>query len=60
MRSILLPALLLLASLVSSLAFSSCASNDGGSGDGTYTAPPTLSPVDTTTRMQNQFREWRN
>ncbi len=60
MRSLRLPALLLLGSLVSTLALSSCASGGGGSDDGTYTAPPTLSPVDATTRMQSQYREWRN
>lgn len=60
MKSLLLPALLFLGSLVSVLALSSCASKNGGGGDGTYTAPPSLSPVDATTRMQSQFREWRN
>ncbi len=59
MKSLVLPALLLLSSLASLLGLTSCASNSGSSsGDGTYTPPPTLSPVEATDRMRSNYREW--
>lgn len=48
----------LLSTLVAPLLLSSCASKSGGSGDGTYTPPPTLSPADATERMRSEYREW--
>lgn len=58
MRSIFLHALLLLSSLTSLAGLTSCASNGGAAGDGTYTPPPSLSPVDATERMRSEYREW--
>jgi hypothetical protein len=56
----LLSFFLVLAGLCSSLTLGSCNSTSGLNEDGTYTAPPTVSPVDATTRMQSEFRNWRH
>jgi hypothetical protein len=60
MKSILRLALLVVFSTIATLAFSSCQARRGGgaSTDG-YTPPPTMSPVDATDRMRDQFRQWR-
>jgi hypothetical protein len=59
MKSLALSALLLISALTASFGLTSCASNSGGAaGDGTYTPPPTLSPVDATDQMRSQYREW--
>lgn len=60
MKSLVLHALLLLSSLASMVGLTSCASNGGNAaGDGSYTPPPTLSPVDATDRMRSQYRDFR-
>lgn len=59
MKSLLLFALLVISALTASFSLTSCASNGGASaGDGTYTPPPTLSPVDATDQMRSQYRDW--
>lgn len=59
MKSLALSALLLISALTASFGLTSCASNSGrAAGDGTYTPPPTLSPVDATEQMRSQYREW--
>ena len=59
MKSFVLHALLLLSSLASVAGLTSCASNSGSrAGDGTYSAPPSLSPVEATDRMRSNYREW--
>lgn len=58
MKALLPLSLCLLSTLVAPLLLSSCASRSGGSGDATYTPPPTLSPVDATDRMRSEYREW--
>ena len=57
MKSLFLSVLLILGSLGSMVGLTSCASNSGGAGDGTYTAPPALSSVDATDRMRSQYRQ---
>jgi hypothetical protein len=56
MKSLFLSALLILASLATSISFTSCVSNSGSSGDGTYTPQPALSPVDATEQLRSQYR----
>lgn len=59
MKSLFLFALLVISALTTSFGLTSCASNGGASaGDGTYTPPPTLSPVEATDRMRSNYREW--
>lgn len=59
MRSIFLHAMILLLALTSVAGLTSCASSGGSAaGDGTYTPPPSLSPVDATDRMRSEYREW--
>ncbi len=55
MKSLFLPLLCSLTCLAAALALTSCASK--GSDDG-YTPPAKLSPVDATTRLQDQYRNW--
>jgi hypothetical protein len=50
--------LLVFSSLVAPLLLSSCASKPGSPGDGSYVAPPTLSPADATDQMRSKYREW--
>lgn len=57
MKSLFLLGFLVLSSLATSACLTSCASS-GGTGDGTYSAPPSLSPVDATDRMRSEYREW--
>lgn len=60
MKSLFLFALLFVSALTASFGLTSCASNSGSAaGDGTYTPPPTLSPVDATDQMRSQYRDWR-
>ncbi|MBL9158152.1 MAG: hypothetical protein JNJ70_11800 [Verrucomicrobiales bacterium] len=60
MKSFVLHALLLLSSLASTIGLTSCASNSGNAaGDGTYTPPPSLSPVEATDRMRSHYRDFR-
>lgn len=59
MKSLLLSALLLIPALTAGFGLTSCASNSGNAaGDGTYTPPPALSPVDATDQMRSQYRDW--
>ena len=50
--------LIMFPSLVASLLLCSCAAKSNTAGDGTYVAPPTLSPADATDQMRNKYREW--
>lgn len=60
MKSLFLFALLLISAFTAGFGLTSCASNSGSTaGDGTYTPPPTLSPVDATDQMRSQYRDWR-
>lgn len=56
MKSLFLSALLILTSLATSISVTSCASNSGSSGDGTYVPKPSLSPVDATEQMRSNYR----
>jgi len=58
MKTILPLSLFFFSSLVAPLLISSCASKSGSPGDGSYVAPPTLSPADATDQMRSKYREW--
>jgi len=57
MKSLIPPVLCALTCLAAALTFASCASKGGDDG---YTPPAKLSPVDATTRLQDQYRNWWN
>lgn len=58
MKSLLLLSLVALGTFISPLLLTSCASRSSSVGDGTYTAPPAMSPVDATDRMRSEYRGW--